>query len=274
MSGAPDPLYIAARHTLLDALDALRDHQDAIVLVGAQAVYLHSGDADLAVAPYTTDGDLALDPGQLRDSPLLEELLAAARFHPEFDVGRWSKQVAVDGVRRSMIVDLLVPSRVSGSGRRGARIPPHGDRVARKVSGLEGALVDRDRRLIEALDTNDERRFEIFVAGPAALMVAKVFKIRERVGSPDRLIDKDALDVLRLLRAVPTDELVRRVELMRQDDLSRDVANSALQDMTTLFGSASAAGCTMAARAAYPLEAEATIRASAATLANDLMRKV
>ncbi len=60
MSGAPDPLYVRARRALLDALDALEPHLDAIVLVGAQAVYLHTADTDLAVAP----GDLA-------DSPLI-----------------------------------------------------------------------------------------------------------------------------------------------------------------------------------------------------------
>lgn len=48
MLGAPDPLYVAARRVLLDALTALREHRDAIVLVGAQAVYIHAGDADLA----------------------------------------------------------------------------------------------------------------------------------------------------------------------------------------------------------------------------------
>ena len=56
--GAPDPLYVAARRTLLDALEAVEMQLDALVLVGAQAVYLHTGEGDLAVAPYTTDADL------------------------------------------------------------------------------------------------------------------------------------------------------------------------------------------------------------------------
>lgn len=49
MTGAPDPLYVRARRTLLDALDALEAHPDAIVLVGARAVYLHSAATDLTV---------------------------------------------------------------------------------------------------------------------------------------------------------------------------------------------------------------------------------
>ena len=42
-----DELYLIARRVLLDALDALDalgEHRDAIVLVGAQAVYLRVGE--------------------------------------------------------------------------------------------------------------------------------------------------------------------------------------------------------------------------------------
>ena len=56
----PAPEYIQARTVLLDALDALGPHREATILVGAQAVYVHSGDGDFAVAPMTTDSDLAL----------------------------------------------------------------------------------------------------------------------------------------------------------------------------------------------------------------------
>ncbi len=62
MPGEPDPLYVRARRALLDAGEALDAHRDVIVLVGAQAIYLHTGDADLAVAEYTTDADFACHP--------------------------------------------------------------------------------------------------------------------------------------------------------------------------------------------------------------------
>ena len=48
MPGAPDPEYVLARKVLLDALQALGEQRSAIVLVGAQAIYLHTGDAELA----------------------------------------------------------------------------------------------------------------------------------------------------------------------------------------------------------------------------------
>jgi hypothetical protein len=50
--------YVQARSVLLDALCGLGAHRDAVVLVGAQAVYLHSGDADFVTPPTTTDADL------------------------------------------------------------------------------------------------------------------------------------------------------------------------------------------------------------------------
>ena len=65
---------------LLDALEALQAHRNAVIVVGAQAVYLRTSDSDLAVAPFTTDGDLALDPSLLADEPALEDAMRARGF--------------------------------------------------------------------------------------------------------------------------------------------------------------------------------------------------
>ena len=83
-------------------------------------------------------------------------------------------------------VDLLVPEAVGGPGRRAARIGEHGKRTARKARGLEAALLDWERMEFGSLEGADDRRFDIKVAGPAALLVAKLHKIAERVDSPDR----------------------------------------------------------------------------------------
>lgn len=76
-------LLIAARAALLDALDALTEHHDALVLIGAQAIYLHTGAAAVALAETTKDCDLAIDPRALGHEPLLEEAMARAGFHPD-----------------------------------------------------------------------------------------------------------------------------------------------------------------------------------------------
>ena len=75
-----DELCVLARSVLLDALEALGPHREACVLVGAQAIYLRVGEADLAVAPFTTDGDLVIDPRRLLDVPSVERGLMAAGF--------------------------------------------------------------------------------------------------------------------------------------------------------------------------------------------------
>jgi len=93
----------------------------------------------------------------------------------------------------------LVPESLAfGTGRRGARIPGHGANSARRVVGLEAAIVDNDVRVLPALDPLDRRAVKVRVAGPAALLVAKLHKVGERRAAPDRLLDKDALDIYRL----------------------------------------------------------------------------
>ena len=89
MPGEPDPLYVRARAALLDATGAMAEQIDALVVVGAQAIYLHTGDADLAVAEYTTDADFTIGPADLADSPLLAELLTARGFTTREHPGGW-----------------------------------------------------------------------------------------------------------------------------------------------------------------------------------------
>src|ERR1700731_1558632 len=145
MSGNPDPLYVKARKVLLDVLEALKEHNDALVLVGAQAVYMHTGDTALDVAEYTTDADFCVSPDGLADTPLIDELLTAAKFVPGRNPGSWTSW---DGV----VVDLMVPEELAGKGSRSADLAPHGKRSARRAKGIEGSLVDRDRTLIRSLD--------------------------------------------------------------------------------------------------------------------------
>lgn len=231
-------LYVMARRVLLDALDALGPHRSAVVLVGAQAVYLRVGEAELAVAPFTTDGDLAIDPAVLAEIPPLEQALMDAGFFPKSkdSVGIWlTKRQTTQRVDAEVAVDLLVPVSVSpGSGRRAARLPGHDTRSARIVSGLDGAIVDADVMKLASLDETDPRSFDIRVAGPASLLVAKVHKINDRKGS-DRQSDKDALDVLRLLRGTETDDLATRYTKLLADNRSEHCARRGRELLKTLF---------------------------------------
>lgn len=275
MPGAPDPEYVLARGVLLDALEALGSQRSAAILVGAQAIYLHTGDTDLAVAPYTTDGDVALDPSKLKDAPTLAEALGGAGFVADVEhVGTWVMNRTLKGTPVEVKIDLMVPEAVGGEGRRGARLGPHGKTAARKARGLEAALIDQQRTKIKSLEDEDDRVFEVAVAGPAALLVAKLHKIAERIGKPGRSEDKDALDVLRLLQAVPLETLADGSRALLGEQVAAGVTEEALSFLWDLFSEPSRAGCRMAARAAAPLEPEDTISASCAFLAQDLLRAV
>ena len=87
MSGERDRQYVVARSVLLDALDGLGVQRAAVILVGAQAVYLHTGAVELAVAEFTIDADLALDPALLQPSPEIDATMTAAGFSRGSRVG-------------------------------------------------------------------------------------------------------------------------------------------------------------------------------------------
>lgn len=186
--GRSDDVLIRTRTTLLDALEALADQRDAVIVIGAHAVYLRTGGIDVALAESTKDSDVTLDPRLLSESPCLEAVMRGAGFLPLNQPGSWARS---DGIP----VDLMVPEAMARGGRRGARIPPHDKRAARKARGLEAALIDYGELEVAALDSNDDRAIKVKVAGGAALLVAKLHKIAERLDQLHRLNDKDAHDI-------------------------------------------------------------------------------
>jgi len=271
-----DELYVLARRVLLDALDALGPHRPAVVLVGAQAIYLRVAESDLAVQPYTTDGDLAIDPSILADTPPLEDALTSAGFSLQGDaVGIWvTPRTNEAGEAVDVMVDLLVPASASpGKGRRAARLPGHDSKAARIVTGLEGALIDADVIRIGSLEPSDHRQISIRVAGPAALLVAKMHKISDRTGT-GRTSDKDALDVLRLLQGVPTADLAARLCRLLDDPRSRSVAEKAVELLQRDFGTPAGVGIEMVIRSAGPLADPEEIRLSLRILVTDLLASI
>lgn len=271
-----DELYVVARRVLIDALEALGPHRAAVVVVGAQAIYLRVGEADLAVAPYTTDGDLALDPSLLPEIPPIERALADAGFRAGGGdaVGVWLAHHPTPSHADVVVqIDLLVPEAVSpGKGRRAARLRGHDPTAARIVRGLEGAMVDFDTLVVTALDARDKRGVDAKVAGPAALLVAKVHKLDERQGTA-RSNDKDALDVFRLLRGVSGDELVQRFGRLLADERSAEAAGRGLALLESLFHRGGE-GTAMAVRAVAGLMDPAEVRVSFEALSRDVIDAV
>ncbi len=276
VSGAIDPLYIVARSVLLDALDALGPQRKAVILIGAQAIYLHTGAIDLAVAEYTSDADIALDPTALEAEPEIESAMTAAGFYRGNRVGAWCITRDVANISTRVEVDLMVPEAVGGAGTRAARLTGHAKHVARKARGLEAALIDRGMRTITALDRRDTRSFMVAVAGPAALLVSKLHKLQERLAEREqRRVDaKDALDVLRILRAVPTDELAQTFQRLLGTRVSEAVTREAIGAMKELFGNLRGVGCQLAVRAAGALANADEIAGSSSILTADLLEAI
>ena len=155
-------------------------------------------------------------------------------------------------------------------------MPPHSKRATRRASGLEAAIVDHAPATIAALDPADGRSFTIEVAGPAALLVAKLHKLGERdQRNPARLNDKDAHDVYRLLVAVDTEHLARALKVLLSSDLAAQPTKVALDYFDELFvGGPDALGSHMAGRAEELLGDPSTVAQSVAALASDLVRAV
>ena len=254
--------YVEARRVLLDALEALGAQRRAVVLVGAQAIFHRVGEGTLQVAPFTSDGDLALHPALLEDEPLLAEAFINAGFALVVRPGTWA--------RNEVQIDLMVPATLGGSGRRGARLGLHGMEAARKAAGLEAALVDFDLFMLDALDPADGRSVEVAVAGLGALLVAKLHKLAEREATPARWVPKDGLDVLRILQAADFDALGERLAALERDPIAGLVTQEARGHFQRLFVDRSGHGTAMAVQATVGLEDPATIAGSCAALASAL----
>lgn len=270
MSRAGDAeLLVAARSALLDALEALSVHRHALVLIGAQAIYLHTGDAPVALAEATKDSDLAVDPRELADDPLLDEAMSGAGFHRDLVHPQPGSWLSAQGIP----VDLMVPEALAGAkGRRGARIPPHSRDATRRTPGLEAAVVDHAPIWIKALDASDPREEEIGVAGPAALLVAKLHKLGERKDDSGRLVDKDAHDIYRLLTTTDTAVLADRLSELAGDALAGSATETAMAYMGELFAAADSLGPVMAGRAEELVGDPEVVAAATVLLVGDLRK--
>ena len=267
----PNNLLVATRSALLDALDALSEHRDAVIVIGSQAIYLQTGQAPVALAETTKDADVALDPRALRDDPRIEAAMRAARFYPNpssKQPGAWMSPAGIP-------VDLMVPETLAGPGgrtARGARIPPHDRRATRRASGLEATLIDNTPITVTALESTDTRSHTVKVAGLAGLLVAKLHKIAERVGTPDRLNDKDAHDLYRILISTDTNILVTKFEKLLIEPISAAPTGEALGHLQELFAAdPTKLGAVMAGRAEEGIGEPETVSLSVSILAADLL---
>lgn len=132
-------------------------------------------------------------------------------------------------------------------------------------------MIDRDELEISSLDAADDRTVTMNVAGPAALLVAKLHKLAERTANEDRVKDKDALDVFRILQAVPTAALAERLEVLRSSAEAESITEEATKHLEVLFGQPQGRGVELAVRSTERLVDPDELTLTLTTLSGDLL---
>jgi len=127
----------------------------------------------------------------------------------------------------------------------------HGNRAARRILGLEAALIDHSPIEIMPLDAADARSITAEVAGPAALLIAKAHKLHDRVEDDrsHRVKDKDASDVVRLMQTTVPYTLAVVFEKLLADPVAGTPTRDGLDYLRQLFGPRGRPGVTMAMNA-------------------------
>ncbi len=244
--GAPDPAFSAAREILLDVLATLSVYpSSAIIVVGAQAVYLRTAMIIIDAAPFTIDSDIAIDPRIIPETPSLRALLEDHGYVlRDNQPGLYSAPHLEPHISEAANVDIIVPELFAAdAGRRNANLQYDGSRAARRTAGLEIALYDNSPLDVGSFASPHRVLHNVHVAGRAALLVAKAHKLGDHIEDPTRPMKaKDALDVYRLLAASPAGEIAGTLRSHAGKPNVDTVIVQAVTFLRKLFATADAPG--------------------------------
>lgn len=101
--------------------------------------------------------------------------------------------------------------------------------------------------------------------------MSKLHKLGDRRKQPGRLLDKDALDVYRLLVAVSTADLAENLRRLLKAPVSAGATRIGIENLRSLFATPEALGSQMAGRAVAPLQDAETVSRASAALGSDLL---
>jgi hypothetical protein len=196
-----------SRRLLIDTIRALSDFSDSLTVIGAHAVHVWVQET-LGAMPMqaTRDADVAVNPVFVTPDPKLLHIMGSIGVEPALPDRPGVYGYTIENqlpLPERTTIDLIVPETYAGPGRRAARIAGQ-SHAASRATGLELAVWDRHRRTLTAID-NPADTVGTWVAGPAALLVAKAHKVHERLAQlatrPDRLRPKDSGDIALLMMA-------------------------------------------------------------------------
>jgi hypothetical protein len=235
-----------SRRLLVHTIKALKEFKEAVTVIGAHAVHIW---VEQAWGPTgmeaTRDGDIVLNPVFVAADPKLIDVMAGVGITPALEdrpgIYGFADEADMEWRQRTT-VDLIVPEAYAGPGRRAARILGQRHATSRAV-GLELALWDRTLAALTTLDDPTES-VEAYVAGPAALLTAKVHKVHkvhERLADaqtrPARLKAKDSGDVALLMMVSDPAQVAQvMVEAVVEHPEISDVVTKAAMWLTELYG--------------------------------------
>jgi hypothetical protein len=196
---------ITSRRALIDVITGLADQHEALTVLGGHAVIeVTQGIPELPPEDTTRDGDLGVIPQLLSDVPNLSVRMAELGYEaarPERP-GVWSPVSQHDRhIHDRDSVDLIAPMALARGGLttnrsiRAARVGAHGKHAVSATRGTELSVPDRQWRTLRSFDNGPT--VDAYVAGPAALLCAKAYKIHDRLDptelrcNADRLRPKD-----------------------------------------------------------------------------------
>jgi len=240
-------------------LTALEPTSDAVVLVGAQAVYLR------------TEGRIeGYQPSRPTPTSLSTSRLEPIPPRRSDDSGRIhsltnresGRRASTDRLRRGsrLPVDLIVPEEYgSEAGRRAARLPGnHGKTTARKSSARRWVV---DNSPIQPQRSSRRMRDGCSSRSPAtARSCRKAAQARGRLATPARLQAKDAGDLYgSSTRSAPTTWAT--LQMLLADERSATTTTKALTYLDALFTAPASPGVGLACEALRTLLPEETVTA-------------
>lgn len=214
-----------SRRLLIDTLKLLEPFTEALTIIGAHAVFSRVETAlpDLEMSS-TKDADVAVDPEFVAATPVIRELMQSGGLEPAMQhrpgIYGLASERDLEFEDRTTI-DLIVPAVYAGGGRRTARIRGQ-DGAATFAPGLEFAVHCRSMMELRPLPGDpDQSATEAMVAEIPALIVAKAYKVRQRLHRydtrPDRLRPKDSGDIGLMILASDPGETAEALERLSTD---------------------------------------------------------
>jgi hypothetical protein len=165
----------------------------------------------------TRDADVVINPSFVADNPNIIEILKSIGLESAIKdrPGIYGLETEFNlPLEARTTFDILVPEMYAGKGRRAARIPGQKNAAGRAM-GLELSLWDRHLLKLETVD-EPKKEVEAYVAGPAALLVAKAHKVHERLeqvsSRPERLRPKDSGDIALLTMVSDPSEVAQTIK--------------------------------------------------------------